>query len=92
MSEVFERTVHQLDVQGVELQVAALERGGDGAPILFLHGFGSTKEDMPTSFAIPPSTGGSPAHSMPPACATRCEPARCGRSSLPWSIFPTMAG
>jgi pimeloyl-ACP methyl ester carboxylesterase len=45
MSGAFERTVHRLEVQGVDLQVAALERGGDGTPILFLHGFGSTKED-----------------------------------------------
>jgi len=34
-----------LCVDGVELQVAAAGRGGDLAPIVFLHGFGSTKED-----------------------------------------------
>ncbi|MBY0393576.1 MAG: alpha/beta fold hydrolase, partial [Novosphingobium sp.] len=32
-------------MQQVGLAVAALQRGGTGAPILFLHGFGSTKED-----------------------------------------------
>ncbi|MCJ2876637.1 alpha/beta hydrolase [Rhizobium pusense] len=45
MNEVFQRTIHQIEVQGVDLRIAALSRGGDGAPILFLHGFGSTKED-----------------------------------------------
>ena len=30
---------------GVPLEIAALRRDGPGAPILFLHGFGSTKED-----------------------------------------------
>lgn len=34
-----------LTVQGVELSIASLHRAGERAPILFLHGFGSTKED-----------------------------------------------
>jgi pimeloyl-ACP methyl ester carboxylesterase len=34
-----------LRVQGVGLSIAAARRDGDLAPILFLHGFGSTKED-----------------------------------------------
>lgn len=35
-----------LNVDGVDLQVSALHRkGGSAAPIVFLHGFGSTKED-----------------------------------------------
>ncbi len=33
------------DIDGVALDVAAIHRDGDKAPILFLHGFGSTKED-----------------------------------------------
>lgn len=41
----FERSFVPLTLDGVELQVAALHRKGDKAPILFLHGFGSTKED-----------------------------------------------
>ena len=35
----------ELTVQGVSLRVAAMHRKGEGAPIVFLHGFGSTKED-----------------------------------------------
>ena len=36
---------HAFQVQGVAVNVAALHRDGDGIPIVFLHGFGSTKED-----------------------------------------------
>ncbi len=34
-----------LQVQGVELSLACLHRPGDLAPVVFLHGFGSSKED-----------------------------------------------
>lgn len=34
-----------LRVDGVDLEVAAASRGGDLDPVVFLHGFGSTKED-----------------------------------------------
>jgi pimeloyl-ACP methyl ester carboxylesterase len=40
---IYER--FDLRVQGVGLSVAAARRDGDLAPIIFLHGFGSTKED-----------------------------------------------
>jgi hypothetical protein len=32
-------------VAGVALDIATIQRDGDLAPIVFLHGFGSTKED-----------------------------------------------
>ena len=40
-------THHQLplSVEGVPMNVAAIHREGHLAPIVFLHGFGSTKED-----------------------------------------------
>lgn len=41
----FVHTCVPLTVDGVALNIAALHRSGEGAPILFLHGFGSTKED-----------------------------------------------
>ena len=34
-----------LEVQGVEVTISAMYRPGEGVPIVFLHGFGSTKED-----------------------------------------------
>jgi pimeloyl-ACP methyl ester carboxylesterase len=40
-------TYERLDVrvQGIDLEIAATHRDGELAPIVFLHGFGSTKED-----------------------------------------------
>ena len=40
-----ERDAIVTEVDGVALRVAALHRAGQGAPIVCLHGFGSTKED-----------------------------------------------
>jgi pimeloyl-ACP methyl ester carboxylesterase len=34
-----------LTIDGVDLQIAAARRDGTGEPLVFLHGFGSTKED-----------------------------------------------
>lgn len=42
--EMMKETV-ALCVQGVELDIAAMHCAGELAPIVFLHGFGSTKED-----------------------------------------------
>lgn len=44
MSE-FEKNNVAIDVQGTALDIEFLHRDGDKTPILFLHGFGSTKED-----------------------------------------------
>ncbi|KAI9168084.1 alpha/beta-hydrolase [Paramyrothecium foliicola] len=35
-----------LEVQGVRLELSTIRKLGDGPPILFLHGFGSCKEDL----------------------------------------------
>jgi pimeloyl-ACP methyl ester carboxylesterase len=35
----------ELSVQGVDLSISSMYRPGNGEPIVFLHGFGSTKED-----------------------------------------------
>ncbi len=45
MGTEFDKTVHNFKIDGTSLKVAAIQRGGARAPILFLHGFGSTKED-----------------------------------------------
>ena len=45
MPNRFEHSIHELKVQGVPLKLAAISRTGQRAPIVFLHGFGSTKED-----------------------------------------------
>ncbi|MDN3221132.1 alpha/beta fold hydrolase [Pseudomonas nunensis] len=41
----FTHTQLPLTVEGVQLDIAAIHRAGSRAPIVFLHGFGSTKED-----------------------------------------------
>ncbi|WP_367375502.1 alpha/beta fold hydrolase [Pseudomonas lini] len=43
--ETFTQTHIPLTVEGVQLNIATLHRDGVLAPIVFLHGFGSTKED-----------------------------------------------
>lgn len=45
MDRVFELTRETLQVDGVDLEAAVIRRDGPQTPILFLHGFGSTKED-----------------------------------------------
>jgi pimeloyl-ACP methyl ester carboxylesterase len=44
-SNPLEWTRQQVTVDGVAIDVASVQRGGTCAPIVFLHGFGSTKED-----------------------------------------------
>ena len=43
--EEFTKNHLPFSVEGVELDVATIHRNGDRAPIVFLHGFGSSKED-----------------------------------------------
>ncbi|MBR8457073.1 alpha/beta hydrolase [Burkholderia dolosa] len=45
MNPEFALTRYPLSVDGIALDISAIQRGGDKAPIVFLHGFGSTKED-----------------------------------------------
>ena len=45
MSVELQQHTRELNVDGVALNLSALSRSGENTPILFLHGFGSTKED-----------------------------------------------
>ena len=45
MSSEFHRLQQAITVQGTDIEVAAIYRTGTREPIVFLHGFGSTKED-----------------------------------------------
>ncbi|OQX65046.1 MAG: alpha/beta hydrolase [Anaerolinea sp. 4484_236] len=45
MSKEFTKSQIVLNIDGVDLEIAAIHRDGELAPIIFLHGFGSTKED-----------------------------------------------
>ena len=45
MSQEFNNSQFSFNVDGTAVDVSAIHRDGDNAPIVFLHGFGSTKED-----------------------------------------------
>lgn len=45
MSKNFQKRTFDLQVEGVTLTISSIYRDGPLAPIVFLHGFGSTKED-----------------------------------------------
>jgi len=45
MGGEFHRSVHAFEIDGTALEIAAIHRDGSRAPLVFLHGFGSTKED-----------------------------------------------
>ena len=45
MGAEFDKTVHAFEIAGTALEVSTIQRGGSRPPIVFLHGFGSTKED-----------------------------------------------
>jgi pimeloyl-ACP methyl ester carboxylesterase len=63
-----------LRVDGVGLRVATVGRSGELAPIVFLHGFGSTKEDY-ADIALQPAFAGCPfiAYDAPGCGETSCE-------------------
>jgi pimeloyl-ACP methyl ester carboxylesterase len=48
-----------LTVGGVDLELAVSSRAGDGVPVVFLHGFGGTKEDYADA-ALHPALAGRP--------------------------------
>ena len=74
MSPGSELTYQQLNlsVDGVGLTVATAGRGGGLAPIIFLHGFGSTKEDY-AHIALQPAFAGRPFLTYDaPGCGETC--------------------
>jgi pimeloyl-ACP methyl ester carboxylesterase len=68
-----------LRVGGVDLSVATVGRGGELDPIVFLHGFGSTKEDYVDIAHQPAFAGVGSSPTTHQAVATR--PARTCRKS-----------
>ena len=69
----WQRNIIPLQIDGVDLQVAALVKPGTGTPLVFLHGFGSTKEDY-ADVAWHPDLGNRPvlAYDAPGCAATTC--------------------
>jgi pimeloyl-ACP methyl ester carboxylesterase len=85
MEREFVSSVVALDVQGVEVEVAAIHRTGALAPIVFLHGFGSTKEDF-ADIVRHSAFNGHPflAYDAPGCGETRC--ADLSRISIPFLV------
>ncbi|WP_157052775.1 alpha/beta fold hydrolase [Priestia koreensis] len=45
MQQEFNHSQFSFDIDGTDLRISSIHRGGELCPIVFLHGFGSTKED-----------------------------------------------
>jgi len=66
-----------LTVDGVDLDLAVSSRAGDGEPVVFLHGFGGTKEDYADA-ALHPALAGRPLLAYD---APGCGESTCGNLS-----------
>jgi pimeloyl-ACP methyl ester carboxylesterase len=85
MQEEFVKTTLSVNVDGIPLDVAAIHRAGELDPIIFLHGFGSTKEDYAdivrhTAFASHPFL----AYDAPGCGETHCSD--LSRISIPFLV------
>lgn len=77
-------------IQGVDVKVAAIQRRGQHEPIVFLHGFGSTKEDY-ADIAREPAFDGHPflAYDAPGCGDTEC--ADPSRVRIPFLVETALA-
>jgi pimeloyl-ACP methyl ester carboxylesterase len=90
MLEPLKKETVAVNVEGVELEVAAMHRPGDGLPIVFLHGFGSTKEDYADIVFYPALR----AHPVIAYDAPGCGDTRCGdlsKVSIPFLVATAKA-
>lgn len=79
-----------LQVQGIAVDIACMHRLGDVPPIVFLHGFGSTKEDY-ADIRLHPAFAGRAflAYDAPGCGATAC--ADLARLSIPFLVATAKA-
>jgi pimeloyl-ACP methyl ester carboxylesterase len=79
-----------LQVLGVPLEIAAIHRLGAGAPLVFLHGFGSTKEDYADIVLHPPFDGRAFLAFDAPGCGeSRCDD--LAQVSIPFLVATAQA-
>lgn len=90
MNTEFAKSRFTLDVNDVELEIAAIHRPGRREPIVFLHGFGSTKEDY-ADIVRYSAFDGHPflAYDAPGCGETRC--ADLSRISIPFLVDTALA-
>lgn len=79
-----------LTVEGTQLRLSCISRGGSGIPIVFLHGFGSTKEDY-ADVALHPAFAGRPifAYDAPGCGETECS--ELDKVSIPFLVQTALA-
>jgi pimeloyl-ACP methyl ester carboxylesterase len=89
MAELEKETV-TLVVEGVSVQLAVIRRAGDRAPILLLHGFGSTKEDYADIVRYPDFDGHALIAYDAPGCGmTHCDD--LSKISIPFLVSTAKA-
>lgn len=90
MASEFTHSVIAFDVRGVHADVAAIHRPGGLEPIVFLHGFGSTKEDY-ADIVRHEAFDGHPflAYDAPGCGESRC--ADLSRVSIPFLVDTALA-
>ncbi|MGE8112011.1 alpha/beta fold hydrolase [Pseudomonas sp. NPDC086566] len=79
-----------LNIDGVQLELAVIHRRGPKAPILFLHGFGSSKEDY-ADITLQPAFDGHPfiAYDAPGCGETECSD--LSRINIPFLVKTAQA-
>lgn len=84
------KDVLALEVSGVSVEIASMRRSGTLAPLVFLHGFGSTKEDY-ADVAHRPRLAGRPilAYDAPGCGQSRC--ADLSHLSIPFLVETALA-
>lgn len=90
MSSEFVKSEIVSQIEGVDLKISAISREGDLAPIVFLHGFGSTKEDY-ADIVRYENFQGHPfvAYDAPGCGETKCSD--LGKISIPFLVKTALA-
>lgn len=90
MTTEFQHSFHDIIIDDVPLRIAAIARDGHLAPIVFLHGFGSTKEDY-ADIVRHPAFEGRPflAYDAPGCGETHC--ANLSQISIPFLVKTALA-
>lgn len=90
MQEEITQSLWSFPIQGVDVKIAAIQRQGSREPIVFLHGFGSTKEDY-ADIAREPAFDSFPflAYDAPGCGNTECSDVSCVR--IPFLVEAALA-
>lgn len=90
MRQEFTRSKFEFNIDGATVNISAIHREGDKAPIVFLHGFGSTKEDY-ADIVRYPQFDGHPfvAYDAPGCGETVC--ADLSKISIPFLVDTALA-